>query len=139
MIVPTPEVQRRILTMMQDGRYESLHDPDYSLIASPFDDRYQNCNEFLLDVIASAVWETTDYPQLKANLAAHFQAHELSVGPLSRLFGPLVDERLKTRDHRGKAIQTVTYAALARFMLAHGYADAAYTVTPSVLGLESGT
>jgi len=129
-IIPTPELQRRILTMMADGRYQALHDPNYSLIASPFDDRYQNCNEFLLDVIAGALWETTDYAQIKANLNAHFQADRLKAGLFGRLFGPMADERLKLADHRGKPIYTVTYAALADFMLDHGYASETFKIEP---------
>lgn len=134
-IVPTPAMQKRILTMMADGRYEAVHDPDYSLIASPFDDRYQNCNEFLLDVIAAAAWQTTDYDQLKVNLSAHFEASQVKTGPLARIFGPMVDERLKLRDHRGQPIRTVTYASLAKFMLDNGYADETFKVTPSTIGV----
>lgn len=129
-IIPTPVVQTRILKMMQDGRYQALHDPDYSLVASPFDDRYQNCNEFILDVIAGAVWETTDYAQIKANLNEHFQADRLKTGLLARVFGPLADERLKLADHRGKPIYTVTYRSLSRFMLDHGFAAERFKITP---------
>lgn len=132
-IIPTPAIQRRILTMMADGRYEAVHDPDYSLIASPFDDRYQNCNEFMLDVLAAAVWETTDYAQIKANLRAHFEASRVKTGPLARMFGPMVDRRLKLGDHRGKPIQTVTYASLAKFMMDHGYADETFKITPTTV------
>jgi hypothetical protein len=111
-----------------------VHDPDYSLIASPFDDRYQNCNEFMLDVLAAAVWETTDYAQIKANLRAHFEASRVKTGPLARMFGPMVDRRLKLGDHRGKPIQTVTYASLAKFMMDHGYADETFKITPTTVG-----
>ena len=130
-IVPTPEIQRRIRAMMADGRYEAVHDQDYSLIASPFDGKYQNCNEFILDVVSAAVWETTDYDQLKLNLSAHFQASKVKAGLFARMFGPMADERLKLADHRGKAIRTVTYASLSNFMMQNGYADETFRVTPN--------
>lgn len=132
-IIPTPAMQKRIMTMMADGRYEAVHDPDYSVIASPFDDKYQNCTEFLLDVMAAAVWETTDYQQLKLNLSAHFEASKVKTGPLARLFGPLVDDQIKLGDHRGKPIRTVSYVSLARFMLDNGYADQTFKVTPNAV------
>ncbi|MEL8056349.1 MAG: DUF2145 domain-containing protein [Pseudomonadota bacterium] len=133
-IVPTPAMQKRIMTMMADGRYEAVHDADYSVIASPFDDRYQNCTEFLLDVVAAAAWQTTDYQQLKLNLSAHFEASTIKTGPIARLFGPLIDEQVKLGDHRGKPIRTVSYQSLARFMLDNGYADETFKVTPSSVG-----
>jgi hypothetical protein len=70
-IVPSPEMQRRILHIMASPTYEQLHIPSYSLVANPLDARHQNCNEFMLDVIGSAAWETTDYDQIKANLRRH--------------------------------------------------------------------
>ena len=133
-IIPTPEIQRRVLTMMANGDYDKLHDRDYSLIASPYDDQFQNCNEFMLDVIASAVWETTDYYQLKTNLSAHFEATRVKTGLLKRAFGPMADDRLKLGDHRGKPIRTVTYASLSNFMMTHGYADETFRVTPETVG-----
>ncbi len=136
-IIPTPEMQRRIMTMMSNGSYEAMHDPDYSLIASPYNDLYQNCTEFMLDVVASAAWETTDYAQIKANLSAHFSASRVKTGLLARMFGPATDERLKTRDHRGKPIRTATYASLAKFMLDNGLATQTYTLTPAQLQIAS--
>ncbi len=129
-IIPTPEMQRRIMTMMTNGDYEAMHDPDYSLIASPYNDLYQNCTEFLLDVTAAAAWETTDYAQIKANLTAHFNASRVKTGPLQRMFGPIADERLKTRDHRGKPIQTATYASLSTFMFDNDLATQTYVLSP---------
>jgi hypothetical protein len=137
-IIPTPALQRRILSMMADGRYEALHDPDYSLIASPFDDRYQNCNEFMLDVIAGALWDTTDYAQIKANLIEHFNASRLKAGVFARLFGPLADERLKLADHRGKPVYTVTYRSLSQFMLDNGFATESFKIVPEgIVELQS--
>lgn len=133
-IIPTPEMQRRIFTMMADGRYDAMHRPDYSLISNPYDSKFQNCNEFMLDVIAAAAWETTDYAQIKSNLGAHFQSTRIQAGPLARLFGPMIDQRLKLSDHSGSPVRTVTYDSLSNFMLKFNLADESYVVTPSDLG-----
>lgn len=124
-IVPTPEMQRRILAIMASDDYEKLNRGEYSLIANPADAKYQNCNEFMLDVIAAAAWETFDYPQLKANLKAHFRPSEIDAGPLMKIFGPLADERLRMGDQRG-TIQTVTYESMADFMIRFNLAEDAY-------------
>ena len=125
-IVPTPEMQRRILSVMASDTYADLHVPDYSLISNPADGRYQNCTEFLLDVVSAAAWETDDPAQIKANLGAHFEPTEISAGPLGRLFGPLADERLRLADHSGAPVRTATFSSLSGFMLEHGLADESF-------------
>jgi hypothetical protein len=124
-IIPTQEVQRRIHGVISSATYEALHVPDYSLISSVSDARFQNCNEFMLDVIAAGVWETADYAQIKANLGASFVGSRIAADPLMRVFGPMVDARLRLDDHDGK-LRTATFESLSEFMLTHGYASESF-------------
>ncbi len=114
-IVAAPELQRRILQVMASETYEQLHIEDYSLISNAANATFQNCNEFMLDVIAAAAWQTSDYDQIKANLAAHFQPTVIDTNLMERIFAPVADVRLKTADHPGK-IETVTYESIAGFL-----------------------
>lgn len=124
-IVPSPEMQRRVLAIMSSPDYNRLHQPNYSLISNPHDLRYQNCNEFMLHVIASAAWETTDRPQIAANLTAHFEPTPINTNLFERVFAPIADSRLRTSDHSG-GIRTTTFASLGEFMDEFGLADAVY-------------
>jgi hypothetical protein len=124
-IVPSPEMQRRILGIMDSPAYRQLHIEPYSLVSNPHDIKYQNCNEFMLDVIASAAWETTDMKQIKANLKAHFRPTKVKTNLLERLFGPLADNRLKTDDQKG-SIVTATYESMAAFMKDNGLLQETY-------------
>ena len=126
-IVPSPEVQRRLLAVIDSPTYAALHNPSYSLIANPLSPKYQNCNGFMLDVMASAVWETTDKDQIRANLKAHFKPTTVEAGPVTRLLAPLVTAGLKTDDHSGP-LRTATYESLADFMRADGMLQAAYSL-----------
>lgn len=126
-IVPTPEMQRRILAVMASPAYARLHNPSYSLVANPLRFIHQNCNGFMLMVIAAAAWETSDVRQLQLNLAAHFQPTEIRAGPLQRIFGPALDDGLKL-DDQGSRITTAVYESLAAFMAKNGLSDSAYTI-----------
>jgi len=128
-IVPTPAMQDRLRAILASETYSQLHDPDYSLISNPADPDFQNCVEFMLDVVSAAAWETTDRIQIKANLSAHFEPTRVKAGLLARTFGPLADPRLKTKDHRGRPIETATYESLSAFMMDHGLADETYLLT----------
>lgn len=126
-LIPSPEMQRRLASLIGTQDYESLHIRDYSLIAHPHDARYQNCVEFMLDVIAAAAWETRDYSQIKANLAAHFRPTPIRTHFLQRALGPSVDPRIRLEDHKG-GIETATYESLTAFMDAHGLMSEAYVL-----------
>ena len=135
-IIPSPEMQRRLVALLQSDTAQALHNPDYSLISNPHDERYQNCNEYLLDLIAAAAWETTDRAQIKLNLEAHFQPQRIRTGLLERMLGPSVDERIRLEDHRGP-IRTTSFSALAGFMQTHGLASDVYEIEAEFLSAEA--
>ncbi len=126
-IVPSPEMQRRMLQVIDGPDYARLHNPSYSLVANPLRDTHQNCNSFMLDVVAAAAWDTRDPAQIRADERAHYTPTVVKAGPLMRLFGPMVDGRLKTDDQSGP-IRTATYESMAAFMRANGLLQAAYAL-----------
>jgi hypothetical protein len=127
-IIPSPEMQRRMLAVIDSPTYEALHNPVYSLVANPWTPKYQNCNNFMLDVVGAAAWETTDPARITADLKAHYQPTIVKAGPLMRLFGPIADSRLKTDDQSGP-IRTATYESMSVFMDKNGLLQAAYSLT----------
>jgi hypothetical protein len=114
-IVPSPEMQRRIMHVMASPTYQQMHVPSYSLIANPLDARHQNCNEFMLDVIGAAAWETSDYNQVVTNLREHYRPRRVRVNLFQRAFGPMSDPRVKMDDQSGRIV-TATYESMATFM-----------------------
>jgi len=132
-ILPSPEMQRRLLNLVDSPTYAGLHNPSYTLVANPFSARHQNCTNFLLDLIAAAAWETSDPAQIRANLEAHFEPTLIKAGPLERWLGPAIDPRLQTDDQPGP-IRTATYESLAAFMRANGLIADAYVLRASPAG-----
>ena len=126
-IVPTPEMQRRILTLIDSPAYEALHNPRYSLISNPLASEYQNCNGFMLDVVAAAAWDTTSKDQIRANLKAHFKPSPIKVDLIKRMLAPLADERIKLDDQHG-VIETATFESMAAFMHDNHLSDAEYVL-----------
>lgn len=124
-IVPTPEMQRRILAIMDSPSYRALHIEPYSLVSNPHDIKYQNCTEFMLDIIAAAAWETTDMVQIKANLKQHFRPTKVKTSLIERFFAPIAEDRIKT-DDQGGTIVTATYESMAAFMKDNGLLKEAY-------------
>ena len=126
-IIPSPEMQRRILTAIDSPSYAKVHNPSYSLVANPLSDKHQNCNSFMLDVIAAAAWGTDEPKQLRANLKAHYKPTPVRTNLFVRAFGPMADKRLKTDDQRGPIV-TATYESMAGFMRDNGLLQEAYVL-----------
>lgn len=135
-IVPTPEMQRRILAIMDSPSYAALHVEPYSLVSNPHDIKYQNCTEFMLDIIAAAAWETTDMAQIKANLKQHFKPTRVKTSLIERFLAPLAEDRIKT-DDQGGTIVTATYESMAAFMKDNGLLKEAYVLRRAPAGTPS--
>jgi hypothetical protein len=56
-VIPSPEVQRRIADVLAAGDGGRFHEPRYNLVAYPFATRYQNSNQWLLETLADALAE----------------------------------------------------------------------------------
>jgi hypothetical protein len=114
-IIPSPEMQRRIIAVIDSPDYQKVHNPDYSLVANPWARKYQNCNNFMLDVMAIGIWNTTDPERIAADLKAHYKPTIVKANAVLRFFGPIADKRLRTDDQHGP-IRTATFESLAAFM-----------------------
>lgn len=126
-IIPSPEMQQRLIATIMSPTYAKMHIPRYSTVSNPHDAKYQNCNEFMLDVIAAAAWQTDNYTQIKANLSAHYQPTLVKTNAVMRLFAPVVDSRLPMDDHKGQ-IRTAAYESMATFMLDQGLMQETYVI-----------
>ncbi|WP_422025538.1 DUF2145 domain-containing protein [Pyruvatibacter mobilis] len=127
-IVPTADLQDRLLQVLNSSTYEALHQPDYSLVANPFGSDYQNCTNFVLSVLMAAIYETDNRDLIDANIEAYFEPQTVRLGPLQRAFGPLFVRGVETSDHSG-AIRTSTFGSLSRFMRAYKLSDTDFTIT----------
>lgn len=126
-LIPVPELQQRLLEVIGSGRHKLVHIPDYSAFSNPYNAKFQNCTEWVLDVINAAIYQTTDVEQLKANTRAHFAAQTIRINPLKLFFASLFMPEVRLGDQRGP-IQTVTFQTIADYLNANGLADQVMTV-----------
>lgn len=114
-LLPTKDAQSALRDYILSSDYPRLHQENYSLISNPFDTRFQNCNEFMLDVLAGFAWGEYDASLRKAKLKGTISGSQIKAGFVRRHIAPFVDERLIMADHDGP-IYTATRADLAAFL-----------------------
>ena len=87
-VIPSPEVQRRIANVLAAGRGGVFHEPRYNLVAYPFATRYQNSNQWLLETLTDALAERPigDRSDAQAWLRGRgFRPSTLYVPPMERI------------------------------------------------------
>jgi hypothetical protein len=126
-IIPSEELQNRILAVITSPTYVGLHDPHYSVIANPFTLGRQNCTEFVLDVITSAIYKTDDIVRIKAAEKAYFVAQPVTVNPVKLLVGSLFMAGVSTSDQPGEPI-TATFERISDFVRKYDAGSQSFTV-----------
>ena len=128
-VIPSAELQQRLLQLIASPAYASLHDPRYSLIANPYTLGRQNCTEFVLDVINAAIYGTSDINILKANTKAYFKAQTVNVNPFKLMLGSMFSSEVSTSDQRGKPV-TATFEKIAEYLQTFDHGSKVLMIAP---------
>ena len=128
-IIPDKRLQKKLLGVIASPTYAALHNANYSVLANPNTNQFQNCTEHTLDVMMASLYDTRSVPQIKANIAAHFEPQTIAVGGIKRLLAPVASQALTTSDH-GTKVETATFGSIARFMEENELSDQIYRITP---------
>lgn len=128
-VIPKPELQRRILDVINSQTYKDLHNPKYSAISNPNNNQYQNCTEHTLDVINAAIYKTADIAAIKANNEKYFERQPVNVGPLKMLFGSMFAADITMNDHDDD-IATATYTSIADYLEKYDLVQERFEILP---------
>jgi len=121
-IVPSKALQKRLIDVISSATYQQLHNPDYSAIASPYNNRYQNCTEFVANVIFASIYQTDNLQEIKAGIRAWFAPQPIEASRLKLTLGSLFMPDIKLDDHHDKPV-TATFSTIAKFLEAENMAD----------------
>lgn len=128
-IVPSPELQKRLLEVIASPTYATLHDPRYSVIANPYTLGRQNCTEFVLDVINAAIYQTDDIKTIKANEKKYFVAQEVNVNPFKLMLGSMFTAEVSTSDQPGSPV-TATFEKIGQYLAKYDAGTEELSVIP---------
>lgn len=126
MLVPPPRVAARLAEYLRaPALLHGLHEPKYNMVAYPFSTKYQNSNQWVLEVVAAAMSsdvkvQSREQAQSWLKLAG-YQPTELHIGPLTRLGGRIVKANIAFDDHPGALrfsdrINAATVDSIADFL-----------------------
>ena len=114
-IIPTQEIQTRLIDIITTGKNQQLHNNNYSVIANPMNTQFQNCTEHTLDMLNAAIYQTMDIAKLKANTNAYFRPQRVHTSRVKLMFGSMLQDDVTTKDHTGK-VATTTFTSIAQYL-----------------------
>ncbi len=127
-IIPDRRLQAKLLDVLTSPAYANLHNANYSAIANPNNNDYQNCTEHTLNLLMAALYDTDDMSRIKANIRVHFEPQEINVSPVKRLLGPVIMDGVTMRD-QGNTVRTTTFTTIADFMKRFELAESVHRQT----------
>ena len=124
-LIPDPEIAQKIRRVLLSETSKQLHTANYNMLAFPFSTRYQNSNQWGLEVLASALADEASVQnrtQAQTWLkAANYHASTLEIPMLKRLGARMFRANIAFDDHpmnRRMAghIDTVTVESVQAFL-----------------------
>ena len=128
-IIPSAELQQRLLVTIASPVYTALHDPHYSAIANPYTLGRQNCTEHTLDVINAAIYQTDDIRKIKAVEKKYYAAQPVKVSGLELALGSLFSAEITLSDQPGAPV-TATFETLANYLKKYDEGSEMFIITP---------
>lgn len=128
-LIPKPALQARLLRVIASSTFRKLHNPHYSVLANPYNTKFQNCTEFVLDVLNAAIYHTNDIHVIKADTRAYFVAQKVDVNPLKLLFATVTMPDVRTTDQHG-TIKTASFTTIAAYLKKYGLVQQELVITP---------
>lgn len=147
-IIPSAEAQQRLLGKLADpAQYLALFTPHYNMLAYPFATRYENSNQWALELLTKAYADKFDIDTREKSQQwlklAGYEPTTLDLGPMTRLGGRMFranvafDDHPNDRRYAGK-IDIVTVVSMTRFLRKIDPATT-LTVVPETPAFEAST
>lgn len=125
-IIPSPELQRRLLALIRSPTYQMLHQTRYSLIASPYATDRQNCTGFVLDVTVAALHQTNAIAQIKSIERNSFKPQQIKLSRFKLLLAALFSSDVSLEDYPNA--ETTTFETIASYLKIQDPGSVSYTV-----------
>ena len=137
-ITPSAELQAKIVERLNAPKQlKNMHQPRYSMVAYPFSTKYQNSNQWVLEVLADAMRDAqqTDRAASQAWLKQNgYQPSMLRIPTMQRLAGRMFKANVAFDDHPNKdrfagKIEVVSVDSVSHFIKQRDTQSASQTLS----------
>lgn len=127
--IPKEAVQEKLYETLVSLQKQSLHNSSYSMITYPFSTKYQNSNQWVLEVIATSMNPQSAHTRQAAQAylhKTHFKASLIKIDSFSKLGASLFSRHVRFDDHpleeqRRNTVSTVTVSSVVDYLREQHY------------------
>ncbi len=127
-VIPVPKLQQELLRVIGSENYMALHNSQYSAVSNPFTQKFQNCTEFVLDVLNSAIYDVEDVDTLKRHSKTYFTPQPINVSPVKLWLGSIFKSDIAVSDHQGP-VATATFTSIANYLEKYDLVEDRFVIT----------
>ncbi len=113
LVIPKPALQKELSRLIKSGAASDLHEEKYSVLANPFSTKYQNSNQWILELlsVAKSIFLPADQRQNALQLAKDFgyQPERVKIGFFKQLGAAIFSPNVRFDDHSDGAVQNGIY------------------------------
>ncbi len=110
-VIPSEILQNKLLSILVSKRKLNLHNKRYSMIAYPYSNLYQNSNQWVLEIIASALSGYNNRTDLQSWLRENnYQPGYISIPKTKRMIIKLFKNNITFEDHPKQERDTKIYS-----------------------------
>jgi len=131
-LVPNKQIQENLFSLLQDdSKLKQLHTPNYNMLAYPWAQKYQQSNQWALEVLASAM-EPSAVDRARAQNWLKLKAYEpavFKIGAATRLGARMTRANIAFDDHPNEKrfsdrIETVSVESVFAWMQKSNFSEA---------------
>lgn len=126
--IPNHETQIKLYQALQAKKLHALHNRQYSMLAYPFSTKYQNSNQWILEVTAAALSSTSVTSRSSAQhylLKTGYKPSLIKINMLSKLGASMFNNHIQFDDHpsqekRSNQFSTVSVISVVNYLRRQG-------------------
>ncbi len=130
LIIPSPAAQAKLLPLVNDeNAIKAMHQPLYNMVAYPFAEKYQNSNQWALELLAQALSQQAAFVSPITNRKqaqqwlklTNYEPTTMKLGAMTRLGARMFKANVAFDDHPNERrfvdlIDTVTVESMAAYI-----------------------
>lgn len=130
LVIPSPAVQAKLLAVVNDeSAIKAMHQPLYNMVAYPFSEKYQNSNQWALELLAQAISQQVAFVSPITNRKqaqqwlklTNYEPTTMKLGAMTRLGARMFKANVAFDDHPNERrfadlIDTVTVESMTAYI-----------------------
>ncbi|KGP62891.1 hypothetical protein EP47_07765 [Legionella norrlandica] len=123
-MIPDTATQNKVKTMLMPDTVKQMHNSHYNMIAYPFSAKYQNSNQWILEVIAISLNPNTPHSHTAAQhylLKTGYRPSLIHINPMEKIGASMFNKHIAFDDHpfaeqKSHNFSTVTVISIENYL-----------------------